>query len=97
MRRIFISPALKHRANENAEKEFSALFCTVCLARHSCSPVELPDTCQFLLHLQQADRAYHVADRDPGIIGPEDAAILVFVVVEADFVTVDLPERFSFL
>src|SRR5437773_4326121 len=97
MRRIFISPVLQLGANENAEKEFSALFCTVYLARHSGFPVELPDTRQFLLHLQQADRAYHLADGVLGIVGPEDAAILVFVVPEADFVTVDLPERFAFL
>ena len=69
----------------------------ISVARQPRFPVELPHARQFLLDLQHTDRAYHVADRQPGIIGPEDAAILIFLVAEADAVTVDLPECFSSL
>src|SRR5205807_3981108 len=62
---------------------------------HPGFPIELPDARHFLLKFQHADRAHHFADRYPGVIGPEDAAILVFVIVKTHFVTVGLPERFS--
>src|ERR1035438_2640587 len=34
-------------------------------------------------------------DRHLGVVVPEDAAILIFAIVEADFVAVGLPEGFS--
>src|SRR5207249_8433453 len=65
------------------------------LSPNPCFPIELPDARQFLLEFQHADRAHHFADRDLGVIGPEDAAILILVVVKSHFVTVGLPERFA--
>src|SRR5207253_2936407 len=63
------------------------------LSPDPCFPIELPDARHFLLEFQHADRTHHLSDRDPGVIGPEDAAILVFVIVETHFVTVSLPQR----
>ncbi len=65
------------------------------IARPPCFAVELPDLCHFLFEFQHADRAHHFADRDPRIVGPEDAEILVFIVVETYFVTVSLLQRCS--
>ena len=68
---------------------------TRALSPNLCFPIELPDARHFILQFQCVDRAHHFGDGDPGVIGPEDAAILVFVVMETNSVTVNLPERFS--
>src|SRR2546430_2657796 len=65
------------------------------LSPNACFAIELPDARHFILELQYADRAYHFGDGDPGVIGPEDAAIFVFVIAETYFVTVSVLERFS--
>src|SRR6266536_337265 len=58
-------------------------------------PVKLADARHFFLEFQDAERAHHFADGDSGVIRPENAAILLFVVVKAHFVTIGLSERFS--
>src|SRR5438132_796400 len=65
------------------------------LSPNACFSIELPDARHFILELQYADRAHHFADGGPGVIGPEDAAIFVFVIAETYFVTVSVLERFS--
>ena len=65
------------------------------LSPNSRFPIELPDARHFILEFQYADRTHHLADSDFGVIRPEDAAILVFVVAKTHSVTVGLPERFS--
>src|SRR2546422_6664978 len=66
---------------------------TRALSPNLCFPIELPDARHFILEFQYADGAHHFADRHLVVIGPEDAAILVFVVMETNSVTVSLPER----
>src|SRR6266704_2656194 len=66
-----------------------------CLSPNPGLAIEFPDARHFILEFQHADRAHHCADRGSGIIGPEDAAILVLVVVETHLVTVGLPEGFA--
>src|SRR2546428_2136045 len=65
------------------------------LSPHLCLPINLPDARHFILEFEHADCARHFADGGPGVIGPEDPAILVFVVVETHFITVSLTERFA--
>ena len=59
--------------------------------------IHLADPRQFVLQFQKSQGAHHFADRDLGIIGPENPAIFVFIIVEAGSWAVLLPERFSML
>src|ERR1041384_6094883 len=54
--------------------------------------IKLPDARHFVLEFEHADGARHFADGGSGIVRPEDAAILVFVVVEADSLAVDFSQ-----
>ena len=58
-------------------------------------PIELFDARHFIFEFEYPDRAHHFTDGGPGVIGPEDAAIFVFVIAETYFVTVSVLERFS--
>src|SRR5689334_4672295 len=58
------------------------------LLRDSRLLVEFPDAPQLLIGLTKAQRTDHFTDRDLRIVGPEDPAVLVFVIAKSDLIAV---------